>query len=127
LRAEPRINGVIVTPDADLVKSLSPEARASIYLMLGRTELNPRQHSAYRNFAPSVDDWLRNAPISQSTLELVKPYAYSFLGFVYFADIEPVRAALGDGPELQRLAKSLMRHSTMLDTLLYSIIFSPHS
>lgn len=118
--AEP-VPGLFVVPDADLVARLSPETRARAYLWLSRSALsgytdapiNFDQVSSYRFYGESIDDWLA-APLSTETRRLVEPYIYRHHGFMYFADIEQVRSRIADADELQRLAKRLLRHATML-------------
>jgi hypothetical protein len=112
-RPEPRINGLIVSPDFSLVRNLAPPVRAAIYIQLAKTPLNYRQENAYRHYAPSVDAWLGRRLVSPRTLSLVEPLVYSYGGFLYFSDIDLVRQEI-DGPELQRLAKGLLRESTLL-------------
>jgi hypothetical protein len=113
-RDEPRINGLVVTPDVDLVRRLDTNQRAGIYKQLALTALNERQNSAYRHLAASAEEWLGRSPISAATMNLVKPYVYPDGEFVYFSDIDLVRMELKDPAELQRLAKGLLRESTYL-------------
>jgi hypothetical protein len=120
-RAATPVPGLFVVPDPALVQRLTPDVRAKVYLWLGRSALsgytdrpiNFDQTSSYRFFGESVDEWL-NAPLSEETLRLVAPYIYRHNGFLYFADIEQVRSRIQDPDELQRLAKRLLRHSTLL-------------
>jgi hypothetical protein len=120
-RAATPVPGLFVVPDADLVAKLSPDVRAKVYLWLGRSALsgytdrpvNFDQTSSYRFFGDSVDDWLA-APLSVETRRLVEPYIYRHSGFLFFADIEQVRSRIPDADELQRLAKRLLRHATLL-------------
>jgi hypothetical protein len=113
-REEPRIAGVVVRPDRDLVWGLDPTVRARIYLQLAQSPLNPRQHDAYRYDGASVDDWLGASQLSKETRQLVAPLVYRAGDFLYFADIDLVREKLQDGDELQRLAKALFRVATMM-------------
>jgi hypothetical protein len=113
-RPEPRINGFVVSPGGDLVRQLASQTRAAIYLQLAKSPLNHRQHNAYRYAGTSADEWLGRRLVSPATLRVVEPYVYRVGDFVYFADIDMVRAQIGDGPELQRLAKGLLRQSTLL-------------
>jgi hypothetical protein len=120
-RAATPVPGLFVVPDPALVARLTPEVRAKVYLWLGRSALsgyteapiNFDQVSSYRFFGESIDEWL-NAPLSVDTRRLVEPYIYRQNGFMYFADIEQVRSRIGSADELQRLAKRLLRHSTLL-------------
>lgn len=120
-RAATPVPGLFVVPDPALVQGLAADVRARIYLWLGRSALsgytdrpvNFDQTSSYRFFGDSIDQWL-NEPLSPETRRLVSPYIYRHNGFLYFADIEQVRSRIQDRDELQRLAKRLLRHSTLL-------------
>lgn len=122
-RSTPVVNGVSLLPDAGLVRSLSPDVRARIYLKLGelgvgvdrtRAPINFDQVTAYRYYGDSIDDWLGTSTLQPATRALVDPFIYRHDHFLYFADIEQVRPAIQDPAELQRLAKRLMRHETVL-------------
>jgi hypothetical protein len=60
-----------------------------------------------------VDEWLGTARVTPRTLSLVRPLVYEHGGFVFFADIDLVRAQVDDRAELRRLAKALHRESTL--------------
>lgn len=113
-RLEPRINGLIVSPGRDLVKALPPRVRAAIYAQLARSPLNDRQYNAYQHFGPSVEEWLGRSRIPPRIAGIARPYVYPVSDFLCFSDIDLVRSEIGDGPELQRLAKSLLREATLL-------------
>lgn len=116
------VGGLFVTPAAELVAGLAPAVRARVYLELGRiaartgpdSPINYDQATSYRYFGSSLDDWLNPAMIAPETRRLVEPYVYAHDGFLYFADIEYIRARIQDPDELQRLAKVLLRQATML-------------
>lgn len=109
-------NGVVVRPSVDLLHRLSPDVRARLYVPLMRDERNTSQFEAYRYFGQTVDEWLQAASITDNTRRLIEPLVYRYGDFLYFADIDLIRAQLDDG-ELQRLVKGLLRHSTVIATL----------
>lgn len=113
-RLEPRITGVVVMPDPAWVTSLSPEVRARIYAALGKTGMNVDQAQAFRYRGTSVEAWLGQSRASKKTLGLVAPLVYRVGDYMLFADIERVRAEIGDAEELRRLAKGLLRQPTVL-------------
>jgi len=120
-RAADPVPGLFVVPDAALVARLTPEVRARVYLTLGRiavsgytsAQVNFDQQSAYRYYGNSLDQWL-GPPLRPETVRLIEPYIYRHEGFMFFADIERVRAQIADPEELQLLAKRLLRHATVL-------------
>ena len=54
-RAEPQIRGIVVSPDAGLVRSLAPEVRARLYGQLATSQLNFDQANSFRFYGDSVD------------------------------------------------------------------------
>lgn len=113
-RLEPRIAGVVVMPDPAWVTSLSPDVRARVYATLGKTGMNVDQAQAFRYRGPSVEAWLGQSLASKKTQDLVAPLVYRVGDYMLFADIERVRAQIGDAEELRRLAKGLLRQPTVL-------------
>jgi hypothetical protein len=113
-RPEPRINGLIVSPDPSIVREMSSEVRKRVYLQLAKAPFNHRHNMSYRHYGPTPDVWLGRSRISPATFKLVEPFVYADAGFLYFSDIDMIRTQIPDGPELQRLAKALLRESTLL-------------
>jgi hypothetical protein len=113
-RPAPAIEGLIVSPDPDWLRSLIPEVRARLYRELAKSPLNFDQEQSFRFLGTSPEQWLGGSPISAETRALVEPLIYRDGDFLYFADIELVRPHIRDTAELQRLVKTLLRHSTML-------------
>ena len=115
-RPHSTMGGAVVRPSPALVRGLPSPVRARLYNELAKSPLNVDQQTSYRFFGTSTDAWL-GPPISQRTRELVEPLIYRQGDFMYFADIELVRAGIEDPAELQLLAKRLFRQSTLLVSL----------
>jgi hypothetical protein len=113
-RPDPRINGLVVTPTPELLKSLSPDVRAKLYVQLGRTPLNADEFNAFRFAATSSDAWFAGSLISSSTRRLVDPLLYRHGEHLYFADVDLIRAEVTDPTELRNLAKALLRQPTYI-------------
>ena len=113
-RPDERIRALTLQPDLELVRSLDPQVRARLYLQLARTSLNADHGSSFRFFGTSTDSWLGGSAIAPSTRQLVEPLIYRDGDIMHFADAEIVRAHISDTTERQRLAKVLLRQSTML-------------
>ncbi len=115
VRPEPRIGGVVAFPDPDFVKRLAPDVRANLYGALARSPLNEAQAHAYRyNGGARVEEWFNGSLISPATRQLVEPLVYRLDGYLYFADLDLIRTQIADEAELRRLAKTLLRQSTVL-------------
>lgn len=113
-RPAPDIGGLTVRPDPEWVRSFSPGVRARIYGELAKTRLNFDQDQSFRFLGTSAAEWLDGSAISGDTRALIEPLIYRQGSFLHFADIEAVRPHIRDTVELQRLIKTLQRHSTML-------------
>lgn len=113
-RAEPRIRGVLIRPDPEVVRGLSPDVRGRIYSQLARSAYNGDQAQSYRFLGSSIDAWLSGSPISAATRRLVEPLVYRDGRFLHFADLDLLRSAIADDAEMRRLRKTLYRQSTVL-------------
>jgi len=113
-QADASSGGLIVTPEPDLVRSLSTEVRGRLYTQLAKTPLNFDQANSFRFFGDSPNAWLSGTLISPATRSILEPLIYRDGGFQHFADVELVREQITDPEELRRLAKTLLRQSTMI-------------
>jgi hypothetical protein len=113
-QADPTNGGLIVRPPSDLVRSLAPEVRGRLYLQLAKTQLNFDQANAFRFFGQSPADWFSGSMIGPETRRFLEPLLYRHGDYLHFADVELVRDQIKDPAELRRLAKTLLRQSTML-------------
>jgi hypothetical protein len=109
-----RIAGLTLKPDLDLLRSLSPDVRARLYLQLAKSSLNGDQANSFRFFGTSSNAWLGNTVISAQTRQLIEPLIYRDGDIMHFADAEIVHRQIADKQELQLLAKALLRQPTML-------------
>jgi hypothetical protein len=116
-RSEPRISGIVLTPDPAWVRALAPETRARIYHMLAKSELNVDQARAFRYPGTNPESWLSTSLISPRTRRLVDPLIYRDGDYMLFSDIELVRSEIGSNDELLRLSKALFRQPTVIARL----------
>jgi hypothetical protein len=114
VRADNRIRGLTLQPDLELLRSLDSQVRARLYFQLAKSRLNADHGNSFRFFGASTDAWLGGTPISAETRQLVEPLIYRNGDIMHFADVEIVRSLVKDPEELRRLAKALLRQSTML-------------
>ena len=111
-RTYPVSGGTVLNPSLDLLRSLSPDVRAQLFVALARTALNGDQVNAFRYRGDSVEDWLGPTLISPATRRFIEPLIYRYGQHLYFADTSLVRAQITDPEELRRLAKALLRQQT---------------
>lgn len=115
-RSEPRIAGVILSPDPSWVRQLNPETRARIYHALSKSGLNVDQTQAFRFLGSNPDVWFGNM-VSPQTRQLIEPLIYRDGACMLFSDIELVRNEIGSDEELRRLGKALFRQPTVIAQL----------
>jgi hypothetical protein len=115
-RSEPRISGVVLTPDPDWVRGLNPEARTHIYHVLAGSGLNADQMQAFRFLGTSSDEWFGNM-VSPHTRKIIEPLLYRDGACMLFSDIELVRNEIGGDEEMRRLGKALFRQPTVIARL----------
>lgn len=108
------IDGWLVEPGADLLRSLNPKSRGRIYNLLGCYAENAHQHNAFRFCGESLEQWFEGSKLRPETIELVSRYVYRNGNFLFFADVPLVMPELADSAERQRLVKVLSREATML-------------
>jgi hypothetical protein len=111
---EPRIRGIVVRRDDAIVRAMSAQTRATIYRKLGQTPLNFDQANAFKFYGNTPEDWLKSSPTSPATRAIVEPLIFKDGDFLHFADARLAQQLITDAEELRRLAKVLLRQSTML-------------
>jgi hypothetical protein len=114
VQSQPAIRGLIVAPDPEIVRRMSPDVRSRLYVQLAKSQLNFDQANSFRFLGSTPQEWLAGSLISSETRQLVESLIYRDGDFLNFADAEIVRSAIPDPKELQRLAKLLARSSTLL-------------
>jgi hypothetical protein len=113
LQEDGRIRGVSLRPNLDILRSIDPQVRARLYLQLARSPLNQDQGNSFRFFGTPAE-WLSGTLISPETRQLVEPLIYRDGNILHFADAAIIRETIKEDEERQRLAKALLRQSTML-------------
>ncbi len=114
-RTEPLAGGggFVTAPGADLVRSMSLDARRALYAKLSTYPQNERRGS-FRFQGESLEEWFSGAPLQLATVEAVRPYVFRIGGFLFFRDLRTVLPSVPDEGERMRLVKALSRESTLL-------------
>jgi hypothetical protein len=105
--------GFVISPSPDYVRGLDTRVRARLYRLLARSPENVAQQTAYRYYGDSVDTWL-GPDLPARIRALVDPLVYRDEDFLFFADLELVRAEIGAGRDLQLLVKRLLSQATAM-------------
>jgi hypothetical protein len=104
-------DGVVITPPAELIWNLSPEARGALYNALALDTLNFVQGSAFR-FEGTLEEWLSGVELSSETVELVKKLLYRHNDSIFLADTHVLLPRLPK-VEQTRLLKALSGQRTL--------------
>lgn len=117
LRPRPDGDGYTVSPSAEVVTALSPDARARLYHRLAQDPLNRPQMNAFRYCGPSADAWLAGWGLSPETRALVEPLIYRNGDVLFFADAAAVFPRVTDTDERKRLIQALAAETSLQLTL----------
>ena len=105
-------NGIVIKPSREVVLSLSPASRATIYKALGQFVENPEQEQA---FAIPVSDFEQQfRGLAAETMSLLRSALYTNRNLVRFADLSTVLNKISSQDEKRRLEKALSRRQTGL-------------
>ncbi|HSW40653.1 MAG TPA: hypothetical protein VLL97_14305 [Acidobacteriota bacterium] len=113
-RFEPRIRGVILSPETAWVRSLTPETRARIYRVLAGSELNVDQSQAFRFRGTRLEEWLSPDLVSPRIRQIIQPLVYRHGSHMFFSDVSLVQAEINSDDELRRLGKALLQQPTLM-------------
>ena len=107
--------GVSVEPGDEFILSLSPTARAAIYLRLVEFDENSRQIDPVWFRTGQVDDRLQDCGLSKSSVELLKSLLYpQGPTLLLFADFEPALRRLPNDAERRLFMNAVSRKRTLL-------------
>lgn len=107
-------NGVTLTPGADVILGLAPEARVEIYRVLARSMRNEFHYWPYTYRDGGAAEWFRRSGLSAATVGWLKQLVYRRGPALCFSDLPELHARIGDAAERRRLLKTLFRDSALL-------------
>jgi len=114
LSPAPQVNGVIITPDPEVVKALSPEARQRIYRWLGAYNQNVAQVNSFRITPSEYEQRLMRAAIPEAARQLVRQLTYREERYAFFADLPLVLPLVAEEEGRVQLLKALARQTSAL-------------
>jgi len=107
-------DGIRVPVNAELLLSLSPEARQTLYPLLGQFPENFTQDAAF-HFRKEIEaEVFHGARISQQTMNMVRSRFYERADTLWFADMGAVLTRVDTATERVELIKLLSRESALL-------------
>ena len=107
-------DGVTLTPGADVILELAPQARLEIYRVLARSGRNEFHHWPYTYRSSGLLDWFGRSGLSATTLQWLNQLVYQRGDALCFSDLPEVHARITDNAERHRLIKTLFRSSALL-------------
>ncbi len=108
-------DGIRVTPPMEVILSLSPEARHSIYNTLAQFAENPWQREdAYAIAVREFDHFFDKIDVSPETVALVKKLCYQRGRVMLLSDLPAILEKISSPTEKLNLEKALSRRWTML-------------
>jgi hypothetical protein len=110
-------NTLVLLPPEELVASLSPAARATIYAVLSEDPENACQADPFRYRAEAVDEWLSHSEIPGDVATKIKSLLYPCGTMLMFSDVPLVLSHLPTPHERVEVVKTLSRKSALLVTL----------
>ena len=112
--ADPKTGGCVITPEPDVVRTLSPEARKWLYWMLARYPVNLDQMNAFRIPRGQYEGRLSRLMLPPPVTNLIRQLTYHGDHFEFFADLPLVLPLVPDPQDRVRLVRTLCEQSTML-------------
>ncbi len=106
--------GSMITPTESEIISLDPKSRAYIYNRLSTYKVNRAHDKVHRYTSPSLDEWMHNVNLSESTRDLLEKLVYRNGNILFFVDMPVLMKHASSDTERQKLLQALMREKTML-------------
>ncbi|MBE3098453.1 MAG: hypothetical protein IMZ44_15170 [Planctomycetes bacterium] len=114
LSPAPQVNGFVITPDPEVVKTLSPEARRRLYRRLSAYNQNVPQVNAFRITPSEYEQRLMKAAIPEAARQLVRQLTYHEDRYDFFADLPLVLPLVAEEESRVQLLKMLARQTSAL-------------
>jgi hypothetical protein len=107
-------SSTVITPDMDLVSSLSPDARAKLYSLLARTTSNELMRFPFIFPGNAFETRVDKSGISDATLALLQKMLYPRGGAQCFSDLEALLHSIPDEAERMQTVEALSHQSAVL-------------
>jgi hypothetical protein len=110
-------SGTVVTPDDDLVFSLTPEVRAKFYRQLAISGGNHYMRYPFCFPGDRVNEWIGDADLADEVVARIKKLLYPRGGVTCLSDYEVVVRGLSSAAQRLSLVKALSRQPALLARL----------
>lgn len=116
-RCQETADGLELTPDHNIVRELTREARTTLYAILGNSSMNPRHHSPFC----IPENWLADLKLTQiltrDAHESINNLLYRRGNVICFSDLPALFDLVTDPAERKNVVKALSRKPALLVTL----------
>jgi hypothetical protein len=116
-RRELTAEGIVLSPEPDLVLNLNAAARARIYTALAAFPENAPQREPFRFRSDSLDEWFSGSDLPEEILTLTKRLVYYRNNAAFFSDYDLVLPRIQDSRTRTLYLKTLSRKSALILTL----------
>jgi hypothetical protein len=107
-------DGVVITPDDDLVLSLSPASRDQLYRALGKNLKNSYMHQPFKLRPGDAQRWFAGSPIDPSIIGLFQKLLYPRGDVINFSDYQMLMHRIAREPDRRAFAKTLSRQHALV-------------
>lgn len=107
-------DGVLVSPDSELILGLNEPARQRIYSVLAKSHANTLFLWPFKTRAGSLEKWFGQAGLSGGTFAVLKKLVYHRGDYLCFSDLAVIYPRITTADERRRLIKRFARTSTLL-------------
>jgi hypothetical protein len=110
-------DATILTPDAELVRSLNAEVRKHLYTGLARSDRNHYMRFPYCFMTNRTEEFFAKSGVAPEVINLVAKLTYERNGSHYFSDVETVLNAIPSSDARLHFFKTLSRSSVVMARL----------
>jgi hypothetical protein len=107
-------DGVVITPDDDLVLSLSPASRDQLYRVLGKNPKNSYMHQPFELRPGDAQRWFSDSSFDPSLIALFQKLLYPRGDVMNFSDYEMIMQRIPREADRRAFAKTLSRQHALL-------------
>jgi hypothetical protein len=107
-------DGTVITPDDELITSLTPHSREQLYRALGQDRRNAYMRDPFKLRPGDVQRWFANTSLDRSIVELVEKLLYPRGEVINFSDYEMVLQHIPRDSDRVLFAKTMSRQHALL-------------
>jgi hypothetical protein len=107
-------DGAVITPDDDLILSLSPASRDQLYRALGKNPKNSYMHQPFKLRRGDAQRWFADSALDPSIIGLFQKLLYARGDLLNFSDYQMIMHRIPREADRRAFAKTLSRQHALL-------------